>query len=131
MINALGDALMPISTVDHDLTDPKRKAFVDAAIAEIERYRTRDIVIPSYHNIVTVNCLEVYTGLMLSGLMKTDLGLFMNYSRYVWSRFNNNIGLNYRRLTTIFTLDMETLRAFERLHLTAYSCFVAWRIIRF
>ncbi|KAM3578379.1 hypothetical protein VKS41_009125 [Umbelopsis sp. WA50703] len=82
LINALGDALLPISAVDPDLTDPKGKRFVEAAIAEIERYRTRDIVIPSYHNIVTVNCLEVYTGLMLSGLMKTDLALFMNYSRY-------------------------------------------------
>jgi hypothetical protein len=82
MINALGDALMPISTVDNDLTDPKRKMFVEAAIAEIERYRTRDIVIPSYHNIVTINCLQVYTGLMLSGLMTTDLAIFMNYSRY-------------------------------------------------
>lgn len=81
LINALGDALLPISAVDPDLTDPKRKLFVETAIAEIERYRTRDIVIPSYHNIVTVNCLEVYTGLMLSGLMKTDLALFMNYSR--------------------------------------------------
>jgi hypothetical protein len=83
MINALADALMPISSVDPDLVDPKRKMFVDTAIAEIERYRTRDIVIPSYRNIVTVNCLQVYTGLMLSGLMKTDLMLFMNYSRYV------------------------------------------------
>ncbi|KAH8552281.1 hypothetical protein BGW37DRAFT_304462 [Umbelopsis sp. PMI_123] len=82
LINAVADAVMPISSVDPDLVDPKRRMFVDAAIAEIERYRTRDIVIPSYRNIVTVNCLQVYTGFMLSGLMKTDLMLFMNYSRY-------------------------------------------------
>lgn len=61
MISALGDSLIPSpnapDALNVDTTEGKELAA--AALSEIERFRTLDYVIPTYHNIVTVSCLKV------------------------------------------------------------------------
>jgi transcription initiation factor TFIID subunit 2 len=61
MISALGDSLIPSSDASEGpATDSTEgKELMAAALSEIERFRTLDYVIPTYHNIVTVACLKV------------------------------------------------------------------------
>ena len=61
LISALGDALIP-SPDSHE--EPQHvniedEQLLEAAMAEIERFRTLDYVVPSYHNVVTISCLQV------------------------------------------------------------------------
>lgn len=59
LILALGDALIPSSTEEFTLEDPEDEKVNSAAKAEIERFRTLDYVVPSYHNVITTACLKV------------------------------------------------------------------------
>ncbi|OUM63817.1 hypothetical protein PIROE2DRAFT_29498, partial [Piromyces sp. E2] len=49
---------------------------------EIERYRIRDMIMPSYHNIVTVKCLETYHLWMMAELIPVNYKIFLPYTRY-------------------------------------------------
>ncbi|ORZ15810.1 hypothetical protein BCR42DRAFT_415941 [Absidia repens] len=84
MISALGDSLIPSSNAPEVLaTDSTEgKELITAALSEIERFRTLDYVIPTYHNIVTVACLKTITKLMMNNLMDVNLATFMPYTRY-------------------------------------------------
>ncbi|KAI9251722.1 hypothetical protein BY458DRAFT_444054 [Sporodiniella umbellata] len=58
LISALGDALIPSTDEGLELDDFEGEQVNAAAKAEIERFRTLDYVIPSYHNIITITCLK-------------------------------------------------------------------------
>ncbi|KAI8335708.1 hypothetical protein BC941DRAFT_62295 [Chlamydoabsidia padenii] len=84
MISALGDSLIPSPNAQDALTvdTTEGKELISAALSEIERFRTLDYVIPTYHNIVTVSCLKTITKLMMNSLMDINLATFMPYTRY-------------------------------------------------
>lgn len=44
--------MMPVETIQDE-------QLLAAAVSEIERFRTLDCVIPTYHNIVTISCIKV------------------------------------------------------------------------
>ena len=44
--------MVPVETVQDE-------QLLAAAVSEIERFRTLDCVIPTYHNIVTISCIKV------------------------------------------------------------------------
>lgn len=46
---------------------------LEAAKAEIERFRTLDYVVPSYHNVVTISCLQV--GFLLLNWYNVDMNI--------------------------------------------------------
>ncbi|KAJ3093128.1 hypothetical protein HK102_007967 [Quaeritorhiza haematococci] len=52
------------------------------AVVEVQRYRSLDMLLPSYHNTVTVSCLETLLKWMMAGLIPTDLNLYLAHSRY-------------------------------------------------
>ncbi|KAI9278501.1 hypothetical protein BDA99DRAFT_8605 [Phascolomyces articulosus] len=86
IISALGDAFIPT----HENPDPdamqidneEDEQLLAAAVSEIERFRTLDCVIPTYHNIVTVSCIKALTKLMLNGMLELSVNLFLQYTRY-------------------------------------------------
>ncbi|KAI8096760.1 uncharacterized protein BX664DRAFT_65711 [Halteromyces radiatus] len=84
MISALGDSLIPSSNAPEAIEVDSRegKELVAAALSEIERFRTLDYVIPTYHNVVSVSCLKTITKLMMNNLMDVNLATFMPYTRY-------------------------------------------------
>ena len=65
MISALGDAFIPSPDSHHNdeegfhIQNPRDERLLEEAKAEIERFRTLDYVVPSYHNVVTISCLQV------------------------------------------------------------------------
>jgi transcription initiation factor TFIID subunit 2 len=62
LVSALGDSLIPVADSPSEALqndDFEGEQVTAAAKAEIERFRTLDYVIPSYHNIITVTCLRV------------------------------------------------------------------------
>lgn len=62
--------------------DPQGKEVLEQAVREIDRYRTLDYLIPTYHNTVTVSCLQATARLMLAGVIPRDLKLYMMHSRF-------------------------------------------------
>ncbi|KAI8388692.1 Bromodomain-containing protein [Radiomyces spectabilis] len=84
LISALGDSLIPASDAENALQydDFEGENVLMAAKSEIERFRTLDYVIPTYHNIVTITCLKTMAKLMLNGLMEVNLVMFLQYTRY-------------------------------------------------
>jgi transcription initiation factor TFIID subunit 2 len=58
-------------------TDLLREAF-----EELERFRNRDRLVPSYHNLITQAVLQAYLKWMAFGLMPVDLSLFLSFTRY-------------------------------------------------
>src|SRR4051794_339465 len=66
VIAALGHALVPRESKERiavedtmDFEEELDQQILDNAKQEIERYRTLDYLIPTYHNTVTVSCLQV------------------------------------------------------------------------
>ncbi|KAI8070359.1 hypothetical protein BC940DRAFT_13700 [Gongronella butleri] len=84
MISALGDSLIPAThmpdALDHETIEGWE--LIDAAKNEIERFRTLDYVMPTYHNVVTIACLKTICKLMVHGLIEMDLNVFLPYTRY-------------------------------------------------
>ncbi|KAI8088239.1 hypothetical protein BDF21DRAFT_378346 [Thamnidium elegans] len=80
LVSSLGDALIP--TRDDAVDDFEGDHVNAAAKAEIERFRTLDYVIPTYHNIITVTCLKTMTKLMLKDMLPVNIPMFMQYTRY-------------------------------------------------
>lgn len=76
MISALGDSLIPSpnhpEAIEQDT--PEGKSLVEAAQSEIERFRTLDYVIPTYHNTVTVACLKVSSKIRI---FKINVGILI------------------------------------------------------
>ena len=67
------------------------KRIFHLALQELERCRSRDLILPSYHNLVTQRCLEVLLRWMLVGLIPFDIKLFLRHSRY--GNFQNIRGI--------------------------------------
>jgi transcription initiation factor TFIID subunit 2 len=80
LVSSLGDSLIPAN--DDAIDDIEGEHVNAAAKAEIERFRTLDYVIPTYHNIITVTCLRTMTKLMLKELLPVNISMFMQYTRY-------------------------------------------------
>lgn len=60
----------------------KENLIFKEALEEIERYRIRDMIMPSYHNVVTVKCLETYHLWMMAELIPINYKIFLPYTRY-------------------------------------------------
>lgn len=61
LISALGNALIPSPGAEEDAMEIdgiEGEQLLEAAKAEIERFRTLDFVIPSYHNVITISCIQ-------------------------------------------------------------------------
>ncbi|KAL1919293.1 uncharacterized protein VTP21DRAFT_1986 [Calcarisporiella thermophila] len=87
LITAVGEAFIPDtpkqqSVFEEDFEDFESGALIDQAISEIDRYRLLDYLAPSYQNTITVSCLQTLMQLMLGGLTKVDLQLFLMHTRY-------------------------------------------------
>ncbi|KAI9297903.1 hypothetical protein K502DRAFT_346691 [Neoconidiobolus thromboides FSU 785] len=54
----------------------------NALIYELTRFSSMDHLIPSYHNIVTVSCLQVHTKLIVARILPSDVKIFLRHSRY-------------------------------------------------
>jgi len=125
LISALGHALIPDHSLarkqdddgadedDFEQMDEAEGAEILAqAIREIDRYRTLDYLIPTYHNTVTVSCLQATMRLMLAGIIPRDLKPFMMHSR-----FGNFLNV---RLTSLDSLLL--LGALDHYKASEYLC---------
>ncbi|KAG0279219.1 hypothetical protein BGZ95_001952 [Linnemannia exigua] len=93
LVSALGHSLIPDVTRgrgadDEDdemfehTDDQQGKEILEQAVREIDRYRTLDYLIPTYHNTVTVSCLQATARLMLAGVIPRDLKMYMMHTRF-------------------------------------------------
>lgn len=93
LISALGHALVPDPPVSTEMDDDDEEEFelmdevegadiLTQAVREIDRYRTLDYLIPTYHNTITVSCLQETMRLMVAGIIPRDLKPFMMHTRY-------------------------------------------------
>ncbi|KAI1321818.1 hypothetical protein EDD11_000094 [Mortierella claussenii] len=94
LISALGHSLIPDrSQIPQDMFEDEEENFehmdeiagagiLDQAVREIDRYRTLDYLIPTFHNTVTVSCLQATMRLMIAGIIPRDLKTFMMHSRF-------------------------------------------------
>ncbi|KAI9279295.1 hypothetical protein BY458DRAFT_502620 [Sporodiniella umbellata] len=81
LISALGDATIP-SFENKSLESTEDSKINAIARAEIERFRTLDYVVPSYHNVITIACLKTITKFMLKRIIPVNLPMFVQYTRY-------------------------------------------------
>ncbi|KAG0100029.1 hypothetical protein BGZ93_004620 [Podila epicladia] len=94
LISALGHALVPDPPMSTELDDDDEEEefelmddvegadILTQAVREIDRYRTLDYLIPTYHNTITVSCLQETMRLMVAGIIPRDLKPFMMHTRY-------------------------------------------------
>lgn len=94
LISALGHALVPDPPVSAEMDDDDEEEefelmdevegadILTQAVREIDRYRTLDYLIPTYHNTITVSCLQETMRLMVAGIIPRDLKPFMMHTRY-------------------------------------------------
>ncbi|KAI8141998.1 hypothetical protein BJV82DRAFT_616718 [Fennellomyces sp. T-0311] len=100
IISALGDSFIPMRDPDAMQTDDdEAEQLLAAAVSEIERFRTLDCVIPTYHNVVTVSCIKALTKLMLNGVLEVSLNHFLQYTRY-----GNYLGIRLCAFDSLFVL---------------------------
>ncbi|KAI8912322.1 hypothetical protein DFJ77DRAFT_511868 [Powellomyces hirtus] len=72
----------------------------EEALAEVHRYRVLDRLIPSYHNSVTIACLEVLLKWMVANLLPVDLTLFLQHARY-----GNFLRIRLVAIDALFMMD--------------------------
>ena len=58
---------------------------MNQAIAEVDRYRNMDRLIPSYHNIVTIATLEVNCSSLVSRNLAESLSSVLRDVEYRWN----------------------------------------------
>jgi hypothetical protein len=52
-------------------------------LSEVERYRLRDILFPSYHGVITKSCLEFMKRLQMAGMIDPpSLNFYLSYSKF-------------------------------------------------
>ena len=76
------DETTDLTTECFNFEDEEDSALFREACQEIERRRALDIMIPSYHNAITISSLQVYLKWMMAELIPVDLLLFLTHSRY-------------------------------------------------
>ncbi|PWN92640.1 hypothetical protein FA10DRAFT_276691 [Acaromyces ingoldii] len=89
LIESLAQALVPLDSVAHGgfvpaAEDPDAaddEALLLAARQQVDRFQGLDRLVPSYHNVVTLSCLDFQGSLMLSNMLAVDLPLFLGYTR--------------------------------------------------
>ncbi|KAG0202210.1 hypothetical protein BGX28_005202 [Mortierella sp. GBA30] len=123
LISALGHSLIPDQSrsmvLESDFEDDFQHhedlagaEILEQAVREIDRYRTLDYLIPTYHNTITVSCLQASMRLMLAGLIPRELKTFM-----IHTRFGNFVNV---RLTAFDS--MLLLGALENYKVSEYFC---------
>ncbi|KAB5593213.1 Transcription initiation factor TFIID subunit 2 [Ceratobasidium theobromae] len=100
LITALGIALIPPDAsernelahnhaVEMEMEEAMRRQVEDEesaevlrrAVTQVERYRARDRLVPSRHNVISVAAIQWYLTIMMSGLVNNDPRLFLAYSQ--------------------------------------------------
>ncbi|KAI0830772.1 hypothetical protein BC628DRAFT_1355553 [Trametes gibbosa] len=90
IISALGYATLSavppergefISSETGPLPDPQDAELLKLAVSEVDRYRSMDRLIPTFHNVVTVAVIEFHMLLTLAGLVPHDSRLFFPLTR--------------------------------------------------
>ncbi|KAF9948419.1 hypothetical protein BGZ72_009665 [Mortierella alpina] len=125
LVSALGHSLIPDLSRNMDLEnefedeslrqeDLAGSDILEQAVREIDRYRTLDYLIPSYHNSITVSCLQASMRLMLAGLIPRDLKTFM-----VHTRFGNFVNVRLAAFDSMLLLG-----SLENYKVSEYFCSV-------
>ncbi|KAI0639863.1 hypothetical protein C8Q77DRAFT_1083269 [Trametes polyzona] len=70
-----------ISTESGPVQDPQDAELLKQAISEVDRYRSMDRLIPTFHNVVTVAVIEFHMLHTLAGLIPHDPRLFFPLTR--------------------------------------------------
>ncbi|OCH90063.1 hypothetical protein OBBRIDRAFT_793679 [Obba rivulosa] len=70
-----------ISTESQPVQDAQDVDLLKQALAEVDRYRSMDRLIPSYHNVVTVAVIEFYLMFSVAGLIPHDPRMFFPLTR--------------------------------------------------
>lgn len=84
LINSIALAFLP---AEHNLIaappppSNEDELLLQAAVAEVESCRELDMLVPSYHNVVSVASLDFHLASMLASLRPVDLQLFFVYTR--------------------------------------------------
>jgi hypothetical protein len=55
----------------------------DKIVKQIKRYLNFESLIPSYHNIITIACLQALTDLQLANKIPHDTQTLLTYTAYV------------------------------------------------
>lgn len=87
---------------------------LEQAVREIDRYRTLDYLMPTYHNSITISCLQASMRLMMAGIIPKDLTPFM-----IHSRFGNFINVRLASFDALLLLG-----ALDDVQTTKYLCSV-------
>ncbi|KAH9858258.1 hypothetical protein C2E23DRAFT_892071 [Lenzites betulinus] len=70
-----------ISSETGPLPDPQDAELLKLAVSEVDRYRSMDRLIPTFHNVVTIAVIEFHMLLTLAGLVPHDSRLFFPLTR--------------------------------------------------
>ncbi|KZT08630.1 uncharacterized protein LAESUDRAFT_45791 [Laetiporus sulphureus 93-53] len=70
-----------IATDTHPVQDPTDIKLLEQALTEVDRYRSMDRLIPTYHNVVTVAVVEFHLMLSVANLIPHDPRLFFPLTR--------------------------------------------------
>ncbi|CAO1634477.1 unnamed protein product [Parajaminaea phylloscopi] len=89
LLSALSSAFVPVESTTYGGfvpagEDPDAKEDPELfghAFAEVSRLQELDKLVPSYHNIVSLACLEWHASMILSGQEPLDLRLFLGYTQ--------------------------------------------------
>lgn len=89
LIEALAQAFVPLDMPGNGLFVPAAEdpdasdddALLQAARQQVDRFQGLDRLVPSYHNAVTLACLDFQGSLMLANMLPLDLALFLGYTR--------------------------------------------------
>lgn len=88
LVSSLASAFVPRKSFwgqyvppDEDPDAAEDEALLQAARFEVERFQELDKLVPSYHNAVTLACLDFQSNMMLANLLPVDLPMLHAYTR--------------------------------------------------
>ncbi|KEP50373.1 transcription initiation factor TFIID subunit 2 [Rhizoctonia solani 123E] len=125
LITALGAALIPPDasernelahnhTVEMEMEEATRRQMEEdenaevlrRAVTQVERYRARDRLVPSRHNVISIAAIQWYLTIMMSGLVSNDPRLFLAYSQEA-----NAIGLRTAAMDALLLMKWWRTKA--------------------
>ncbi|GAB1524178.1 hypothetical protein RhiTH_007331 [Rhizoctonia solani] len=125
LITALGTALIPPDvsernelahnhTVEMEMEEAMRRQMEEdenaevlrRAVTQVERYRARDRLVPSRHNVISIAAIQWYLTIMMSGLVSNDPRLFLAYSQEA-----NAIGLRTAAMDALLLMKWWRTKA--------------------
>lgn len=87
------------------LEDSASTEILEQGVREIDRFRTLDFLMPTYHNVVTTSCLQASMRLMMAGIIPKDSKPFMVHSRF--GNFVNVRLVSFDALLLLGALDYD------------------------